>query len=328
MSVFGKSEGHFAAEIEIYPCGPHTRTHPARNGIRWSFVYKTDVDELGSKAAHSDVWPDFIDENQISLDSETELIGTLRANMHIVFSNMIEKHLSRLAVGTEFYCMEGGRRVANGRVIAMHSLLPINGALASTSGYASEVDALFIRYEARDAAAVHAPWVSFFPKTPSRIIDIGAGTGRDAAWLTSLGHSVVAVEPVDELRTRAATLHPEPEITWMADILPDLNAVRARGETFDMVLMHAVWMHLTEAERIAGMAYVSRIMERGARLFMSLRHGKVPQGRRMFDVTGEETNALAAKHGLTPLFHERAPSIKAENHTAGIEWTKLVYEKA
>ena len=197
----------------------------------------------------------------------------------------------------------------------------------STSGYAAEVDALFIRYEARDAAAVHAPWVSFFPQSPARIIDIGAGTGRDAAWLASRGHSVLAVEPVDELRTRAAKLHPEPEITWMADILPDLNAVRARGVTFNMVLMHAVWMHLTEAERLTGMAHIASLMENGARLFMSLRHGKVPQGRRMFDVTGEETIALAAKHGLTALFHERAPSIQAENRAAGIEWTKLVFEK-
>lgn len=199
--------------------------------------------------------------------------------------------------------------------------------IASTSGYAAQAPDLLARYEARDAAAVHAPWVSFFPKAPARIIDIGAGTGRDAAWLASLGYSVLAVEPVDELRTRAATLHPAPEITWLADILPDLNAVRTRGEAFDMVLMHAVWMHLTQAERIAGMAHVSRLIERGARLFMSLRHGKIPQGRRMFDVTGEETIALAAKHGLTPLFHERAPSIQDENRAAGIEWTKLVFEK-
>ena len=198
---------------------------------------------------------------------------------------------------------------------------------SSTSGYASEVDIFFIRYAARDAAAVHAPWVAFFPPAPARVLDIGAGTGRDAAWLASLGHSVLAVEPVDELRTRAATLHPEPEITWLADILPDLAETRARGERFDMILMHAVWMHLTEAERIAGMAHVASLMKRCARLFMSLRHGPVPKGRRMFDVTGEETIALAKQNGLTNLFHDCALSIQAGNRKAGIEWTKLVFEK-
>jgi SAM-dependent methyltransferase len=165
----------------------------------------------------------------------------------------------------------------------------------STSGYANEVDALFIRYEARDAAAVHAPWAAFFPPVPARVLDIGAGTGSDAAWL--------------------------------ADILPDLSAARARDEAFDMVLTHVVWMHLTEAERIAGMAHIASLMKRGARLFMNLRHGTVPKGRRMFDVTGEETITLTATHGLTNLFHDRALSIQAGNRKAGIEWTKLVFEK-
>src|SRR5689334_14175513 len=35
-----------------------------------------------------------------------------------------------------------------------------------------------------------------------------AGTGRDAAGLVGLGHSVVAVEPTEELRRGAMVLHP------------------------------------------------------------------------------------------------------------------------
>ena len=199
--------------------------------------------------------------------------------------------------------------------------------LYSTSGYAAEADSLFERYESRDAAAVHAPWVTYFPKAPARILDIGAGTGRDAAWFASLGHSVLAVEPVDELRTRAAKLHPEPQITWLADILPDLNTTKARGETFDMILMHAVWMHLTEEERRIGMTSVASLLKPGGRLVMSLRHGPIPAGRRMFEVTGDETIALAAENELKPLYNHRADSIQAENRARKIEWTKLVFEK-
>ena len=199
--------------------------------------------------------------------------------------------------------------------------------IPSTSGYADEVDSLFERYESRDAAAVHAPWVEYFPKAPARILDIGAGTGRDAAWFASLGHSVLAVEPVDILRTRAAKLHPEPEITWLADILPDLTATKAQGEVFHMVLMHAVWMHLTEEERRTGMASVASLLNLGGRLVMSLRHGPIPAGRRMFEVTSDETIALAAKNGLKNLYKHRGDSIQAENRARRIEWTKLVFEK-
>lgn len=199
--------------------------------------------------------------------------------------------------------------------------------LPSNAGYSDEVASLFERYESREPAKIHDPWVHLFPKPPARILDIGSGTGRDAAWFASLGHSVLAVEPTDALRLGAAKLHPEPEIEWLDDILPDLPHVRARGETFDLILMHAVWMHLTEAERISGMAVITGLLASGGRIAMSLRHGVVPKGRRMFDVSGEETITLAAQNGLTNLYNQRAESIQAENRAQHIEWTKLVFEK-
>lgn len=197
----------------------------------------------------------------------------------------------------------------------------------SNAGYADEVDSLFERYESRDAASIHQPWIHLFPPAPARILDIGAGTGRDAAWLASLGHAVLAVEPTDPLRVRAAALHPDPNIEWLDDLLPDLPHVLARGESFDLILMHAVWMHLTEDERKQGMANLCKLLPPGGRIAMSQRHGPVPTGRRMFEVSGEETIALAERVGLKPLFHERAESIQAENRANHIEWTKLVFEK-
>lgn len=198
---------------------------------------------------------------------------------------------------------------------------------ASNAGYANEVPRLFERYESRNPGGIHAPWAHFFPEPPARILDIGAGTGRDAAWFASLGHSVLAVEPTDALREGAAKLHPEPEIEWLDDILPGIPHVMARGETYDLILMHAVWMHLTESERAEGMPNLAQLLQSGGRIAMSQRHGPVPEGRRMFDVSGEETIALAAQHGLVNLSCERAESIQAENRANQIEWTKLVFEK-
>ncbi|MEL7452583.1 MAG: methyltransferase domain-containing protein [Pseudomonadota bacterium] len=197
----------------------------------------------------------------------------------------------------------------------------------SNAGYSTKVEDLFKRYEFRDPAGIHAPWADFFPEPPARILDIGAGTGRDAAWFVSLGHSVLAVEPTDALRIGATKLHPEPEIEWLDDILPGIPHVLSRGETFDLILMHAVWMHLTEAERVEGMANVASLLKPDGRIAMSQRHGPVPAGRRMFDVSGEETIALAKQHGLINLMHARAESIQAENRANHIEWTKLVFEK-
>ena len=38
-------------------------------------------------------------------------------------------------------------------------------------------------------------------------LDIGTGTGRDAAWLTSQGFDAIAVEPSTEMRREAQTRH-------------------------------------------------------------------------------------------------------------------------
>ncbi|MEO1642752.1 MAG: class I SAM-dependent methyltransferase [Pseudomonadota bacterium] len=196
----------------------------------------------------------------------------------------------------------------------------------STSGYADRAPDLLVRYEALDPAEVNAHWRALFAPPPATVLDIGAGTGRDAAWLASLGYTVHAVEPTDPFRDAAMALHPEPQITWGDDALPGLTTTRASSETYDMVMLNAVWMHLDEAERTAAMPNLAALLTPKGRLYISLRHGPVPPGRRMFEVTADETIALAAAHGLTPLQNLRSGSIQAENQNRGVEWTSLVFE--
>lgn len=197
----------------------------------------------------------------------------------------------------------------------------------STSGYADQAPDLLARYEALDPEQVNAHWRALFLPPAATVLDVGAGTGRDAAWLASLGYTVHAVEPTDALREGAMKLHPEPQITWGDDALPDLTATRASGKTYDMVMLNAVWMHLDEAERTAAIPNLAALLAPKGRLYISLRHGPVPPGRRMFDVTADETLALAVAHGLKPLQNLRSGSIQAENQNRGVEWTSLVFEK-
>ncbi|MEL6413465.1 MAG: class I SAM-dependent methyltransferase [Pseudomonadota bacterium] len=199
---------------------------------------------------------------------------------------------------------------------------------SSNAGYAQEAPRLLQRYEGLASETVHAQWRQWIPIAPSRVLDIGAGTGRDAAWFVSLGHSVLAVEPTDELREGAQRLHPERSITWLKDQLPDLAQVKARSELFDVIMLNAVWMHLTEEERKTGFETLVSLMAPGANLFMSQRHGPVPEGRRMFDVSGDETTSFARAHGLRILYNERNGSQLAENRNLGVEWTCLVFEKS
>ena len=111
--------------------------------------------------------------------------------------------------------------------------MPVSG----TEGYAEEAEALFKRYESIPFTDAHRAVLDLIPAMPGRVLDIGSGTGRDAAWFAGRGHSVVAVEPTDAMRLPAMALHPSRRIDWLNDSLPDLATLRARGETFDLVML-------------------------------------------------------------------------------------------
>src|SRR6187431_1617865 len=96
-------------------------------------------------------------------------------------------------------------------------------------GYAADAANLVPRFEALDTEDVLAPVMDLLPPAPCHCIDVGAGTGRDAAWLAGRGHHVVAVEPVDALRHAGMALHRAQGIEWLADSLPSLSRVRARS---------------------------------------------------------------------------------------------------
>ena len=199
--------------------------------------------------------------------------------------------------------------------------------MVGTDGYASEADDLFKRYESLSPQEVHRLVLHLMPSAPARVLDIGAGTGRDAAWFAALGHKVVAVEPTDALRFGAMALHASPRIAWIDDGLPELAVVRAQREQFDLIMMTAVFMHLDAGERARAMPHIASLLVPGAKLIMRLRHGPVPAGRRMFDIEAGEIIALAKPLGLRLMLDHRGGSIGAQNLAAGVSWTTLAFVK-
>lgn len=193
---------------------------------------------------------------------------------------------------------------------------------SGTEGYGETAAERVKQYESLAFADVHRHVMHLFPTIPSRVIDIGAGTGRDAAGFAELGHTVTAVEPTPELRTEAQRLHTHPAITWIDDSLPDLDGVLALGARYDIVMLTAVWMHLDLAQRERAMARVAPLVNPGGLMALSLRHGPVPAGRRMFDVSAEETCALARRHGLTVIHESKGPS---QLGGPGVWWDRLAF---
>ncbi len=196
---------------------------------------------------------------------------------------------------------------------------------SSTDGYSNEIEALVRQYESIPFAETHKDILHLIPKSPSRVLDIGAGTGRDAAGFAAMGHSVIAVEPTAALRQRAIDLHPSPRIAWLDDSLPELLVVAGRGETFDVVMLTAVWMHLDEPQRRRAMPRVAALVRPGGRMMMSLRHGPVPAGRHMFDVPPAETVGLAQAAGMTCV--QRLEAMPDPRGRSDVTWDRLAFTK-
>jgi len=200
---------------------------------------------------------------------------------------------------------------------------PVSG----TEGYADEAEELFRLYESIPAADAHRAALHLIPASPASVLDIGSGTGRDAAWFADLGHRVVAVEPTGAMRIPAMALHPSTQIEWLDDSLPDLALVRARGVSFDLVMLTAVWMHLDAAQRRQAMPNIAALVRPGGTVIMKVRHGPVPVGRRMFDITPEETIELARTQDLHSVLNVRTESSQEANRLAGVSWTNLAFVK-
>lgn len=146
------------------------------------------------------------------------------------------------------------------------------------------------RYEAVSAAELHGPVADLLPAAPARALDVGAGSGRDAAWLAGLGHQVLAVEPSATLRSEGARRHPSPAISWVEDRLPGLASVSG---PFDLILLSAVWQHVSPEDRAAAFARLTGLLPPGGLLLISLRLGPPDVARGMSSVSVEEVRTLA-----------------------------------
>jgi len=201
---------------------------------------------------------------------------------------------------------------------------PVLAQVSGTEGYAETAERCASAAESVSFAKLHAKVLKLMPPPPCAVLDVGAGTGRDAAQFAAMGHRVVAVEPVKELRDRAAALHPSQQIEWLDDSLPRLAKLVARDARFDLIMLTAVFMHLDATQRRYAMPRLAGLLRPRGALIMSLRHGPVPRGRLMFDVSAEATVALAGESGLrlTLQLNDQPSQIVGKSD---VTWTLLAF---
>ena len=141
-------------------------------------------------------------------------------------------------------------------------------ANARTLGSYDEHVRRFIDGTPHEVTGPHKEWLdralAGLPRS-ARILELGSGFGRDAAYLERLGYQVRCTDAtpafVTELRSRGFTASALNAIT---DDLP--------GE-LDMLLASAVLLHFTRAEFAAVLAKARRALRQGGRFAFTLKAG-------------------------------------------------------
>ena len=154
------------------------------------------------------------------------------------------------------------------------------------------------QYDSVHSDAVHADWLPLLNQsTPGAALDVGAGSGRDAYWLYQRGWNVVAVEPANRLR-EIGMLKTGSAVEWYSDTLPQLERLKVPKGGFDLILLSAVWMHLSSDVRFEAMQRLSAILATNGVIIISLRFGPTDPARPMYPVSTDELEDLANQFGL------------------------------
>ncbi len=171
------------------------------------------------------------------------------------------------------------------------------------------------RWLAIDPEVLFAPVRDAFPKRPARILDVGAGAGRDAVWMLRQGHDVTCAEPDPDLRAHGQKLAGAAH--WVEAALPDLAGLRG---PFDLILLSAVWHLVPEATRGASLQRLADLLAPGGTVILSAKNA--PDMHCGLDAT------LVRDAGLAVVSSQTAPSQQAGNAALGVEWEWSVLHAA
>ena len=164
--------------------------------------------------------------------------------------------------------------------------------------YSTNASTLAKQYDSVPFESVHKEWLQAIPKE-GMVLDVGAGSGRDARYLAAKGLSVVAVEPAAGIREIAQEYTISNSIHWISDSLPELTEVFRLQTKFDLILLSAVWMHIAPTARERAFRKLSSLLKPNGKLIISLRYGICNDERTMYPVSTNELAQLASQFGLT-----------------------------
>jgi SAM-dependent methyltransferase len=196
------------------------------------------------------------------------------------------------------------------------------------------------RYEAADMSALHRLLLRHLPAR-CRILELGCGSGRDAAFLLAHGYDITATDASPAMLTQAARHHPEltPHLHLLsfpaspASLPKTLNVELSTRNfpPFPAILSVAMVMHLTDDELRECATQLRDLLTADGLLVLQLSIGRGGLSQRRDDAgrlyherPPEEVQLLFERLGFRLVAREDSPDFMNRD----ISWYTLVLQRA
>lgn len=180
----------------------------------------------------------------------------------------------------------------------------------------------FDRYEEQPAGD-HCRYCLKYMAPAGSVLDIGSGSGRDAAFFASNGYQVSAVEPATELRELAQQKHVNNLITWADDYLPELKGFSDVSEHYDHVHLSAVIFHLPQSETRKILERIFSLLKKDGTVFIGLRIGPADPERPMFNLDSDWIISQSTDLFEIINIEESEDDFKRDD----IRWSRMILKK-
>jgi SAM-dependent methyltransferase len=199
------------------------------------------------------------------------------------------------------------------------------------SFYNTNAPDLAKRYESADLSSLHARLSELMP-AQGKILEIGCGTGRDAAQLLKSGFDIECVDGSNDMIAAAKKLHPELNGRINQLIIPE-GLAGIPSEKYAAIYALAVLMHLYRNSATAALEHIQRILLPKGVLFFSVplkrpdmeRSGYDAEGRYFLLQNREQWISMIEKNGFIKVSSE----IMADSlGRTAVTWLNVYSEKA
>ncbi len=199
---------------------------------------------------------------------------------------------------------------------------------ASVSYYDSNAPELCHKYEAADMSMLKRRLERHLPEAGA-VLEIGCGSGRDAAVLKALGYDVTAVDASAGMCATAVACHPELSDRILCEAMPFADGSPLLSRTFDAVVCVATLMHVPDQELFEVAYQIRQILRPDGIVFLTVSSGRAgisgnrdPDGRLFVERSPDQLRLLFERLGFNFVAQYVDKDSLARSHT----WHSLVLQ--